>query len=132
MNDLTIIGNLTNNPSSRIVNTQSGQQTVCDFTVAVNRVVRGQKITDYFRVSCWNKQAENAMKYLTKGSKVAVKGAVTARAYAGNDGTPRASLEVIPDKIEYLSAKQSTDGGQEVPPAPEDGFIPVNDEELPF
>lgn len=51
MNRLTIIGNLTHNPESRVANTQNGAKTVCNFTVAVNRIVRGQKITEYFRVS---------------------------------------------------------------------------------
>ncbi len=130
MNDLTIIGNLTANPSSRVVSTANGQQIVCDFNVAVNRFVRGQKVTDYFRVSCWNKQAENAMKYLLKGSKVAVKGAVTARAYEGSDAKPHASLEVFAEKIEYLSGKQDVDAGRSAAPG-NDGYMPV-DEELPF
>lgn len=131
MNNLTIIGNLTANPSSRLVSTSGGQATVCDFTVAVNRYVRGQKVTDFFRVSCWNKQAENAMKYLLKGRKVAVQGAVTARAYAGRDGEPRASLDVIAEKIEYLSGKPEGDT-ETYTPAQAEGFIPAGDDDLPF
>lgn len=131
MNDLTIIGNLTQDPAVRSVNTASGTANVCDFTVAVNRVEKGQKVTDFFRVSCWNRQADNAMKYLNKGSKVCVRGVVTARGYAGKDGQIRASLEVSAEKIEYLSARPSGDGEPSAPPAG-DGFVPYDGDELPF
>lgn len=131
MNETHIIGNLTADPKLRTVNTKKGEQSVCDFTVAVNRVMQGKTITDFFRVTCWNKQAENAAKYLTKGRKVAVTGPVTARAYAGNDGKPRASLEIPAEKIEYLGGSRQEPEYGEVPP-PDDGFIPVDDDELPF
>ena len=129
MNKLFIIGNLTRDPELR---TMPDGRSVCNFTVAVNRVVRGQKITEYFRVSCWEKQADNAMKYLAKGRKVAVTGPVTGRAYMGSDGQPKVSLEIQrPEEIEYLSGKP--EGGQETEAAPpDDGYMPVDDEDTPF
>ena len=106
MLSLVFIGNLTANPETRFVDTANGQQTVCNFTVAVNRVVRGQKATEYYRVSCWNKQADNAAKYLHKGSKVCITAStISARAYTDRNGEARASLEVPADGIEYLSSK---------------------------
>ena len=114
MNNLTIIGNLADNPQGRVVNTINGQRNVCNFTVATNRYVRGQKRATFFRVTCWGKQAENAMKYLQKGRKVAVRGPVEANAYIGQDGAARASLEVEADEIEYLSSRQ--DDGPQAPP----------------
>jgi hypothetical protein len=79
MNTLHIIGNLTANPKSRVVNTANGTSTVCDFTVATNRYVKGKKVAEYFRVTLWERAADNAMKYLTKGRKVAVTGPVEGR-----------------------------------------------------
>lgn len=147
MNKLVIIGNLTANPETRYVDTASGQQMVCNFTVAVNRVVRDRKLTDYFRVSCWNRQADNAAKYLSKGSKVAVTGPVTARAYQARDGSARASLEIPAETIEYLSSRNENSQDPAAPAhdqyaqqgqysqADIDGFMqipPGIDEELPF
>lgn len=132
MNKITIIGNLTGNPESRMVDTGNGGIAVCNFTVATNRISRGQKTVDYFRVSCWRKQAENAMKYLAKGRKVAVVGMVTARAYMGNDGSPKASLEVQAEDIEYLSSRQDDTGANSAPPPDNGGYTQVDDEELPF
>lgn len=132
MNTLHIIGNLTSNPRSRVVNREGGTTcTVCDFTVATNRFANGKKATEYFRVTLWDKAADNAMKYLTKGRKVAVTGPVEGRAYLGADGQPRVSMEICRVKeIEYLSSRQDTEGDQV--PQPDDGFVPVYDEELPF
>lgn len=133
MNMLHITGNLTANPESRIVTGQNGQQTVCNFTVAANRHVHGKQMTDYFRITLWNRSAENAMKYLTKGRKVAVTGPVTARPYIGNDGKPHCTMEIQDVKeLEYMDSR--TDGTAQ--PAPggyqDQGYTAVNDEELPF
>ena len=138
MNKLTIIGNLTGNPESKVVNTQNGSKTVCNFTVAVNRKVRGENAADFFRVACWDRQAENAMKYLTKGKKVAVVGAVTCSAYTTQDGQARCTMEIQhADEIEYLSAR-GEDGTPAAAPAPayatpqDSGFTAVETDELPF
>lgn len=135
MNKLTIIGNLADNPQTRVVNTANGTQNVCNFTVATNRFVRGQKRSTFFRVSCWGKQAENAMKYLLKGRKVAVTGPVEASAYIAQDNSARARLEVYADEIEYLSSTgngtRQYDDPQTPPPSPNE-FTEVDDDELPF
>ena len=136
MNKLLIIGNLTANPESRIVDGRNGSFSVCNFNVAVNRVIKGDKSTQYFRVSCFGKAAENAMKYLFKGSKVAVSGPVHASAYEDRNGRAQASLEVTAEDIEYLSSKKDN-GQQTEQQAPEpspDEFMNVPDDmdELPF
>lgn len=113
MNKLIIIGNLTDSPKSNLVNTSNGAQTVCNFTVAVNRIVKGDKIAEYFRVTLWNKMADNAMQYLSKGSKVAVTGPVTASTYTGHDGAVRVNLEVQATEIEYLSSGANRAGRAE-------------------
>ena len=133
MNTLHIIGNLTANPKSRVVNTANGTSTVCDFTVATNRYVKGKKVAEYFRVTLWERAADNAMKYLTKGRKVAVVGPVEASAYIAQDGSARARLEVYADEIEYLSSRQES--SEQAPPPQASGygqFTEVDDDELPF
>lgn len=144
MNKLIIIGNLTHDPEKRTVDTANGPQTVCNFDVATNRRVRDKDYTEYFRVSCWNKMAENAVRFLSRGSKVYVEGPVTARAYTANDGSLRASMEIQSNIIEYLSRPKQTDqkpdgqGREPLPPAPnaDDGFMYIppgmNEADLPF
>lgn len=139
MNKLTIIGNLVRDPESRT--TQSGK-TVCNFTVAVNRrkAANGQPEADFFRVQAWDNLGINCQRYLAKGRKVCVMGPVEVETYTANDGTTRASMNVLAQDVEFLSARE--EGKQtSVPnvPAPEpdlpngfDACDAVDDNDLPF
>ncbi len=140
MNKLTIIGNLTRDPELRTV---SSGINVCDFTVAVNRRrggQNGQPETDFFRVTAWRQLGEICAKYLAKGRKVCVVGAVSCRTYQANDGTTRASLEVTADDVEFLSSRSDdANGGAYAAPAAapaptvqNNGFTAVESDELPF
>ncbi len=141
MNKLTIIGNLTRDPELRTV---SSGISVCDFTVAVTRRrggQNGQPETDFFRVSAWRALGENCAKYLAKGRKVCVVGAVSCRTYQANDGTTRASLEVTADDVEFLSSRMDDQNAgayaaaSSAAPAPtvqNNGFTAVESDELPF
>lgn len=127
MQRLSFIGNVCNKPEMRTTSTGSN---VCTFTVAVNRPRRAgqdQDVADFFRVSAWEKQGEACFNYLDKGSKVFVAGRVAARAYTDKNGAPRASLEVSALEVEFLTrptwSKEEQDDG---------GYIPVDDEGLPF
>lgn len=127
MNKLTIIGNLTRDPETRV--TQSGSS-VCSFTVAVSRRGQDEK-TDFFRVSAWNKTGETCQKYLAKGRKVAVTGPVSVSTYTGQDGKTYANLEVMAQDVEFLTPK-----GEQAAPAPaapaNNGYQEVTDDDLPF
>lgn len=134
---IIISGNLTANPQSRIVDGRDGNFTVCNFSVAVNRIVKGNKLTSYYRVSCFGKTADNAAKYLSKGSKVLVTGRPYTSAYTDRNGKAQASLEIEAGRIEYLSTNGSAEQPrQESSPQPSpDEFMTVPDgidEELPF
>ena len=137
MNKLTIIGNLTRAPETRV--TQTGKN-VCTFTVAVNRrrSPSGQQEADYFRVSAWDKLAEHCQKYLDKGKKVAVVGAVKVNTYNANDGSARAQLEVTADEVEFLSPAAETarpayqPAATAEPDSIPEGFEQVEDDDLPF
>ena len=108
-----IIGNLTRQPELRSTSTGIS---VCTFTVAVNRrrqQQEGQPEADFFRVSAWRQLGENCAKYLDKGRKVCVIGAVSLRTFTGQDGQTRASLEVTADDVEFLTPKGEP--GESVP-----------------
>jgi len=127
MNRIFIIGNLTRDPELRV--TQQGTP-VCTFTVAVNRrkqgAEAGQPEADFFRVTTWRQQAENCQRFLGKGRKVGVTGTLTLESYNDKNGLPRHSLEVQADEVEFLGGQtqQQTDTKA--------GFVPVDDEPLPF
>ena len=131
MNRLTIIGNLTNDPELRT--TQAGDS-VCTFTVAVNRPKRNGQDNgaDFFRVTAWRNQAENCKKYLLKGKKVAVVGPVVLNTYTKNNGETGASLEVTANEVEFLSANPASQITQPTVD-PQSGYEQVKvGDELPF
>lgn len=129
MNKLTIIGNLTRDPELRTTTTGVN---VCSFSVAVKRKNRrdGEPEADFFEVTAWRERGEQCAKYLSKGSKVCVIGAVSVATYTANDGTVKAKLKQNADEVEFLSSRQSeqkVDQGS--------GFQDVTasvDSELPF
>ena len=138
MNSLVIIGNLTGAPELRV--TSQGTP-VCTFTVAVNRRKEnpdGSHDADFFRVTAWSKTGENCARFLDKGRKVMVRGAVSVHEWETESGKHGATLEVTAEDVEFLSPRVSDDApptrvttttnGTNVPA----GFAPVETDELPF
>lgn len=130
MNHVALIGNLTRDPDMRY--TQSGTAT-CSFTIAINRMKSkdGTQKTDYIPVVAWRSLAETCGRYLAKGRKVAVMGAIQTRTYDAKDGTKRYVTEVIANNVEFLSPKQQ-EQAPNLPSPDADEFVPADDEELPF
>ena len=145
MNKLFIVGNLTRDPEMR--STRDGIP-VCTFTVAVNRRNRGaqagQPEADFFRVTAWRGLGENCARYLAKGKKVSVVGAVSVSTYTANDGSTRASMEVNADDVEFLTPRDAGLDTEEMKyqsmerqaiqqeSAAQPQFVQVDDDELPF
>ena len=132
MNKLTIIGNLSRDPELRT--TASGIN-VCNMTVAVNRRRAGNDPeTDFFGVSVWRGLGESCAKYLRKGAKVCVIGAVGVRTYQTNSGETRAVMEVNADDVEFLSGRNENrqENAAPTPAGTPEGFTAVETDDLPF
>lgn len=129
MNKIILIGNLTHDPEVR--STQSGN-TVCSFTIAVNRKhgANGQKVADFFRVNAWRQLGESCGKFLAKGRKVAVTGELQARTYDAKDGTARLSLDVLAEEVEFLTPKQGAQEGESK--LDTSGFTDISNDDIPF
>jgi single-strand DNA-binding protein len=89
---------------------------VTDFSLAVSRRRRspdGEFVdeTEWFRINCWDRLAEIADQYLSKGSKVYVEGRIHLHRYTGNDGQERASLDVTATELMMLTARGENMGG---------------------
>ena len=70
MNCITITGNITKDAEVRDV---AGTR-VCNFSIAENRKVKGEKVTTYYDCALWGKRGELVAPYLTKGGQVTVIG----------------------------------------------------------
>lgn len=128
VNRVWLLGNLTKDPESQ---TTSSGITVCKFTLAVQRRfsnANGEKEVDFLNIVTWRTLAENCIKYLTKGKKVAVSGSIQTRSYEANDGTKKYITEIMADEVEFLSS--STNQGTEKVEKIDESKI--NDSDLPF
>src|ERR1041384_4853196 len=105
-NKIIIVGNLGRDPELRY--TPQGSA-VCNFSVATNEKKRDkagelQDVTTWFRITLWNKQAENASKYLTKGSPIYIEGRLRIEEWTDKDGNNRFTLEVQGSDMQFISA----------------------------
>lgn len=103
-NKCIFIGNLTRAIELRY--TPSGTP-VGSFGLAVNRRFKqGDELKEevlFVDVVVFGKQAENAAKYLAKGSKVNVDGRLRQRRWETEDGQKRSKHEVVAESLLYLS-----------------------------
>ena len=125
---IVIVGNTGRSPEMRYTPTGVA---VCDFSVAVNerwmKDGETQERTTWFRVSCWNKLAETVNQYVQKGRQVMVVGTVDASAWTGNDGEPKATLELRAREVKFLGNRDDDQGGPQ-----QTHTAPVNIDDVPF
>lgn len=104
-NKIIIVGNLGRDPELRY--TPQGTA-VCNFSLATNEKKRDkagemQEVATWFRVTLWRQQAENAAKYLTKGSPVYVEGRLGVEEWTDRDGNKRFTFEVNGTDMHFIS-----------------------------
>ena len=104
MNLIMLIGNLASDPELRYNN---NQQPICKFTVATNDGFGARKETNFHRVVCFGKTAENCDKYLVKGRKCAVRGRVKYGSYEKQDGSKVYTTDIVADNVEFIGSQES-------------------------
>ena len=136
MNKVILIGNLTRDPE--LTETASGVA-VCRFSIAVSRdyaSADGNRETDFFNITVWNKQAENCGKYLKKGNKVCVVARLQNRSYEDKDGVKRYVTDIIASEVEFLTPKGAQGDDMDTPVVSAKRETPVleaiDDNQLPF
>ena len=93
---------------------------VARFSVAVKRSV-GDEV-DFLNVVAWRTLAESCMKYLKKGSKVAVVGSLQTRSFENKNKQKQYVTEIIAENVEFLSRSEPK----------QEEMTPISDEDLPF
>jgi len=123
-NKITIIGNLGKDPELRY--TPQGVA-VCSFNMATNEKRRDksgelQDITTWFKITLWRQQAENAAKYLSKGSPVYIEGRLKIEEWTDRDNNNRYTLDVQATDMQFISSRGS--GDYNGPSSSEDDYQP--------
>ena len=146
MNKVVLVGRLARDPELRT--TPSGVS-VCNFTVACDRryTQNGERQADFINCIAWRQSGEFVARYFTKGNRIALEGSIQTRSWDDQNGNKRYATEVVVDHAEFAQSKGESNGGyapqespaaaspSHAPSAPSgdiDGFIPVEEEDLPF
>ncbi len=96
-NKITLIGNLGADPE--IKQTGAGSNYAI-LSLATNRVVKGEKDTEWHKVVVWDdKIADILSKYSKKGSRVLLEGRLTYRDWTTEDGEKRIKAEIHLDRF---------------------------------
>ena len=107
INKVIILGNLGRDPEMRY--TPSGSP-VTNFSVAVTRkYTRGeeqQEETEWFNVECWNKLAEIANQYLSKGRQVYIEGRLKTDSWEDrNTGEKKYRTKVVASEMQMVGQR---------------------------
>ena len=142
LNCAVIMGRLTADPELR--QTPNGVA-VTTFTVAVDRgfVRQGEeRKADFINVVAWRQTAEFVTRYFSKGSMIAVQGAIQTGSYE-KDGVKRSTFEIVADNVSFCGSKSEsgTSGAPRTPVAAAPSFsngsaddfaAMADDDDLPF
>jgi single-strand DNA-binding protein len=116
INRVVLTGNLTADPELR--STPSGTP-VCNLRIACNtrRKEEGEWVDkpNYFNVTVWGAQGENAARYLSKGRPVAIDGRLEWREWETQEGGKRQAVDIIADSVQFLNSGNGAGNGADEP-----------------
>ena len=132
MNKVFLIGRLTQDPQA---STLDSGHSYCRFSIAVNRSYSrdGENRADFINIITWDALAQNCVKYLVKGSQVAVTGSIQTGSYE-RDGVRRQTFDIRADQVEFLSRANGTAQGGATGGRDQaiDELKEVEDDDMPF
>lgn len=143
LNKVILIGNLGKDPETRYA--PSGDA-ICNLTIATSDQWKdkqsGEKkeATEWHRVVMFQRLAEIAAQYLTKGSQVYIEGRLQTRKWQDKDGQDRYTTEIRATELKMLGGKSAEDSAPEPKrqpnpaksdPSKDSGFANFDDD-IPF
>lgn len=110
VNKVILVGNLGADPEQRTI--PSGG-IVTNFRLATSEVRKNRSTgqssehTEWHRVVLFDRLAELASQYLSKGAQVYIEGKLRTRKWQDQNGTEKYYTEVVADEMQFLSGKSS-------------------------
>lgn len=134
LNKVLLIGNLGKDPEVRY--TASGTA-VASFSLATsekfkNKAGEWEERTEWHNVTLWNRLAEIAGEYLTKGKTVFIEGRLQTRKWQDKDGKDRFTTEIVGEKMQMLSRKEGNNRTEDGVPGTGESAPPPDDDDVPF
>ena len=107
INRVTITGNLTRDPELRSLPSGLG---VCNLRIATSTRRKNTATGEwddrpnYFDVTVWGAQGENAARFLSRGRPVAVDGRLEWREWETTEGQRRQAVGIVADVVQFLGS----------------------------
>ena len=115
LNQVILVGRLVKTPELFVA--ESGRKGSI-VTLAVGRAFKnqdGEYDTDFLDCTLWTGIAENTAEYCNKGDVIGVRGRLLSRIVEKDDGTKYKKMEIIADRVTFLSSgKASNDDGENI------------------
>ena len=107
MNRVMLIGNLGKDPEQRTLDNGSNRVT---FSIATSEKYQDkegiwQETTEWHDIVLWRNQADNAVKYLKKGSTIFLEGKLTHRTWQDSENKTRKTTEVVGTMFKVLERR---------------------------
>ena len=108
LNQIILVGRLVKTPELFVA--ESGKKGSI-ITLAVGRGFKnqdGEYDTDFIDCNLWSMVAENTAEYCKTGDVVGIRGRLQSRIIENDDGTKYKKMEVIADKVTFLSSSRGS------------------------
>jgi single-strand DNA-binding protein len=103
LNSVALTGRLTADPEFK----EFGEgKKVANFSLAVNEYKKDGDAVSFVPVTVWDKTAEVAKNFLTKGSQVAIKGRLQQQRWEQPDGQKRSKIQIVCESLTLLGGKK--------------------------
>jgi single-strand DNA-binding protein len=116
VNKVILVGNLGKDPELKYM--PSGDP-VTNFSIATTDKYKDKQtgepkeITEWHRISAFQKLAEICAQYLKKGSQVYIEGRIRTRKWTDSAGIEKYSTEIVAEKMQILGNKPAGQSGQD-------------------
>jgi len=139
INRVILVGRLTRDPELK--STNSGSY-FCRFSLASNRNIYNRQSGEsreevgFFECVAWGKAAESIHKYLQKGRRIGVDGALRWSSWEGTDGKKQSKVEIHVETFQFLDNKQGDGTARDTPPESPGAAAfdsgAMSDDDIPF
>jgi len=129
INRVFLMGHIGQDP---VVRHTTNGRAVCELSVATHRAVRNgdtwDEDVDWTRIRLWEQKADLALRFLTKGSAIAVEGSLRTEQWTDSQGLRRIKTYVAVEQLHLLPGRARDDERPEA----HAGAEPVPADQIPF
>jgi len=109
MNNINIIGNLTNHPELHLI----GQSELAKFTIAYNKKIKDKKETYFFNCELWGGLVKVVKRYVGKGTKIAITGELAQSSWTDKESGKKRVKDYIRVKDINILTWKNEDSNEE-------------------